>query len=263
MYKFCLTHKYNHKLEKIKYINVGMGNNKFPDNWILDSTGDHISEKNKYYDMYSFHYWLWKNYLDKINNNKWVCFSTYRRFWKTESSFIDSDPLEKKIIQTPPREWDNYNTILTEPTDVSKIKISKIFKKGKKLLIKKPSLIFNPKERNLKFHFDLMHLEGNLDKALDVIDKKEKSEFTNYLNTNTSANFWNLFCCNSTTLLNNWYESVFTWLFKCEEIFGFDNLKAYETGRLYAYLAVRYLPYWFKKYSKTRTWPIYYYNTEE
>ena len=135
MYKFCLTHKYNHKLEKIKYINVGMGNNKFPDNWILDSTGDHISEKNKYYDMYSFHYWLWKNYLDKINNNKWVCFSTYRRFWKSESSFIDSDPLEKKIIQPPPREWDNYNTILTEPTDVSKIKISKIFKKGKKLLI--------------------------------------------------------------------------------------------------------------------------------
>lgn len=108
-----------------------------------------------------------------------------------------------------------------------------------------------------------MHYEGNLDKALDVIDKKEKNEFTHYLNNNISAPVWNLFCCNSKILLNDWYESVFTWLFKCEEIFGFEKLKGYETGRIYAYLAERYLPYWFKKYSKTRNWPIYYYNTED
>jgi hypothetical protein len=263
MYNFCLTHKYNPKLEKINYINVGMGEGKFPDTWFLDSTGNNISAKNKYYDMYSFHYWLWKNYLDKIKKNEWVCFSTYRRFWKNKEFFNESDPLKKKIIQTPPSEWKNYDTILTEPTDLSKIKFSKLFKKGKKLILKNPSIIFKPKRRNIKFHFDLMHYEGNLDKALDVIDKKEKTEFINYLNDNTSANFWNLFCCNSTTLLNNWYESVFTWLFKCEEIFGFENLKGYETGRMYAYLAERYLPYWFKKYSKTRTWPTYYYNTDE
>ena len=51
MYKFCLTHKYNPKLEKINYINVGMGSNKFPHNWLLDNTGENISAKNKYYDM--------------------------------------------------------------------------------------------------------------------------------------------------------------------------------------------------------------------
>ena len=263
MYKFCLTHKYNSKLEQINYRNVGMGSNNFPSDWIRDNTGENISDKNKYYDMYSFHYWLWKNYLDKIKENEWICFSNYRRFWRSNLPFKESDHLKKKIIQTVPKDWEGFDTILTEPTDFSKIKISKLFKKGKKLLIKNPSLLFKPRKRNIKFHFDLMHYEGNLDKALDVIDKKEKTEFINYLNDNTSANFWNLFCCNSTTLLNNWYESVFTWLFKCEEIFGFDNLKGYETGRMYAYLAERYLPYWFKKYSKTRTWPTYYYNTDE
>ena len=263
MYKFCLTHKYNPKLEQINYLNVGMGENKFPNSWIVDSTGDNISKKNKYYDMYSFHYWLWKNYLDKIKDNEWICFSTYRRHWKSEVPFLDSDLLKDKILQTPPDAWKGYNTILTEPTDFSKIKISKMLKKGKKLLIKNPSLLFKPEKRSIKFHFDLMHNEGNLDKALDVIDKKEKHEFIHYLNNNTSAPVWNLFCCNSKILLNDWYESVFTWLFKCEKIFGFENLQGYETGRLYAYLAERYLPYWFKKYSKTRNWPIYFYNTDD
>ena len=32
--------------------------------------------------MYTFHYWLWKNKLSLLDDNKWVCFSTYRRFWK-------------------------------------------------------------------------------------------------------------------------------------------------------------------------------------
>ena len=45
MYKFCLTHKYNPQLENINYLNVGMGNNKFPNSWTLDSTGDNISSK--------------------------------------------------------------------------------------------------------------------------------------------------------------------------------------------------------------------------
>ena len=263
MYKFCLTHKYNPQLENINYLNVGMGDNKFPNTWTLDSTGDNISDKNKYYDMYSFHYWLWKNYLDKLKNNEWVCFSTYRRFWKSDKPFQDSDQLKQKIIQTTPKEWEGFETILTEPTDLSRIKLSKLLKKGKKLILKNPTLLFKPQKRNIKFHFDLMHYEGNLDRALEVIDQKEKNDFTNYLNTNSSTNLWNLFCCNSTDLLNNWYESVFTWLFKCKKIFGFENLKGYETGRLYAYLAERYLPYWFKKYSKTRNWPIYFYNTDD
>ena len=54
-----------------------------------------------------------------------------------------------------------------------------------------------------------------------------------------------LFCCKDPKLLERWYNDVFAWLFKCENIFGFKNLKGYETGRIYAYLAERYLPFWF------------------
>ena len=52
-----------------------------------------------------------------------------------------------------------------------------------------------------------------------------------------------------------YFESVFKWLIKCEKIFGFEKLKGYETGRLYAYLAERYLSYWFEKHHKVKYCP--------
>ena len=57
------------------------------------------------------------------------------------------------------------------------------------------------------------------------------------------------------SVANRWFEAVFSWLFKCEKLFGFENLKGYDTQRLYAYLAERYLSFWFTKYTKTKTWP--------
>ena len=43
--------------------------------------------------------------------------------------------------------------------------------------IKKPILIFNKKKRNLNFHFDLMHGENNLDKAINLLDEVNKKDF--------------------------------------------------------------------------------------
>ena len=40
-----------------------------------------------------------------------------------------------------------------------------------------------------------------------------------------------------------------------KEEFGYKTLKGYDTQRLYAYLAERYLSYWFKKYSKFKELP--------
>ena len=45
-----------------------------------------------------------------------------------------------------------------------------------------------------------------------------------------------------------------------ENIFGFD-LKGYSKTRIYAFLAERYLSYWFNKHTKPFTWPIFFYDT--
>ena len=57
------------------------------------------------------------------------------------------------------------------------------------------------------------------------------------------------------SIANQWFNALFPWLFRCEKIFGFEKLKGYDTQRLYAYLAERYLSYWFNKYTKVLCWP--------
>ena len=51
-------------------------------------------------------------------------------------------------------------------------------------------------------------------------------------------------------IINKWFENLFSWLDRCEKQFKFEHLKNYDTGRLYAYLAERYLSYWFRKNTK-------------
>ena len=250
-------------MDKINYIPVGLGDGEFPKNWITDNTGDNISKKNKYYDMYTFHYWLWKNKLSSLDNNKWICFSNYRRFWKNIENKDSLGDLKNKIIQNIPSEWDNYETVLTEATDLRKFKLSKIIKKGKLLILKKPAVLFKEELRTIKFHFDVMHKDGNLEKAVKLLNDNDRSEFNDYLNNETSLHCWNLLCCRSKIILDKWYQSVFDWLFKCEDIFGFKKLSGYDTGRIYAYLAERYLPFWFKKYSKVTTWPIHFHDNKD
>ena len=52
-----------------------------------------------------------------------------------------------------------------------------------------------------------------------------------------------------------WFDTLFPWLERCEKIFELGSLKGYDTQRLYAYLAERYLSFWFNKYTKTKEWP--------
>ena len=46
---------------------------------------------------------------------------------------------------------------------------------------------------------------------------------------------------------------------KCEKIFGF-NLEGYGKTRMYAFLAERYLSYWFNKYTKPLLWPVIFFD---
>ena len=55
---YIFSHSHFKHIDSTGYIPVGLGDNKFPNSWLRDNTGQNISDKNKYYDMYSFHYWL-------------------------------------------------------------------------------------------------------------------------------------------------------------------------------------------------------------
>ena len=60
-------------------------------------------------------------------------------------------------------------------------------------------------------------------------------------------------------IIDKYFLEVFDWLKKCEKVFGFD-LNGYGQIRMYTFLAERFLPFWFKKYTKSLAWPVTYYD---
>ena len=268
---FCMCLHEHHliNIKKLNYIPVGLGKNNFSTDWVRDNTDDNISVKNPYYGEYTFYYWYWKNMLHENINGSWVGFSGYRYHWAQENT-ISSDLITKNInnnnynnyiLKNIPKEWDSYEVILGEEIFIDKWKLSKIFKHGKKKLLKKP-LAFIKRNQNIELHFDIFHGEGNLNKAINVLEEKDREDFKKFVKEKKSFNRENLFFCKSNKLMDAYFSSVFKWLKNCEDVFGF-NLEGYSMTRIYAFLAERYLAYWFNKYAKPLTWPIFFYDTNK
>ena len=95
----------------------------------------------------------------------------------------------------------------------------------------------------------MFHGTGKIEKAIELLDKKNRNEFREFIYNNNSYNQGNMFITRSTDIMNEYYETIFSWLEKCENLFGFD-LHGYGNQRIYGFLAERFLPFWFKKYSK-------------
>jgi len=258
---FCLTLNPRHKdiIDKLGYIPVGLGENSFQGEWLEDKNEKNIATKNKYYGEYTFHYWLWKN--NKVNFDGWIGFCQYRKFWVNDLNInnnINFENFNKKLIKEIPINLDQYESIIGENFFVNQFRFSKFIKHNLKAMVLKPSLFFNKNERTIKFHFDMMHGAGNLDKAINVLNNKDKKDFNDFVNSEISFNPHNMFICKNKEILYSYYESLFPWLFNCEKIFGFKNLNGFGLQRIYGFLAERYMSYWFKKYTKYKLLPIHF-----
>ena len=262
---YCISLEPTHLsfINNIGYTAVGLGKKIFEKEWMRDIKGQNISKKNKNYGEYTFHYWLWKNNLEKINA-EWIGFCQYRKFWTLQANVnenkIDFKDLNNKVLKEIPLEFNKFDTILGEPIFINQFRMMKFVKKGLKIIIKKPSTILNKKKRTISFHFDIMHGDGNLSKAINLLEEKDREEFRSFVNTEVSFNPQNMFITKSKTILKEYYESLFPWLERCEKIFGFENLKGYGQTRIYTFLAERFMSYWFKKYTNYTTLPIIFYD---
>ena len=257
---FCLTLEPSHLkfIKTLDYTPVGLGEKLFPKDCLGDKNGINISHKNKYYGEYTFHYWLWKNYLNHINQ-EWIGFCQYRKFWAlnfTPNNELNLSNLNNKVLKKIPDDFNQFEVILGDPFFVNKRKIMKFLKKGFPLVASNPKVLFDEKARNIKFHFDLMHGRNNLDKAIDLLNEENKNDFRNFVNREVSFNPHNMFICKSKKLLSSYYNEVFPWLEKCEQLFGFEDLKGYGLTRIYGFLAERFMSYWFKKNAKFKELPI-------
>lgn len=257
----CLHNQLYKKVKNLGYIPVGLGAENFSSKWLRDNTNENISYKNSYYGEYTFHYWIWKNQISHFHDNKWIGFCTYRRFWLNSQKKIEVTNFKEfndSVLNEIPNEWEKFDVILADKINLEQIKWSKIFKYGKKALLHNPKAIFK-KKRNIKFHFDMFHGTHILTEAIKLLNNEDKIDFYKYITQNNSFNQANMFVCKSKKLLEKYYQSIFPWLERCEKIFGFD-LEGYGKIRIYAFLAERFLPYWFHKHAKVLEWPIFFYD---
>lgn len=252
-------------LEKLDLILAGVGEKKFPNNYITCLDGINIQNKQKYYSELTFHYWLWKNEFGNLDNKTWIGFCQKRRFWINKNSInneIEKNSFSNQVLQSVPDEWDGFDSVICEPIYVNNVKKMKMIKRGFKSIIKDPSIFFNKKKQSLTFHFDMHHGYGNLNKAINLLNKEDRKDFFDYCNKSISYNPHIMFIAKP-NIVNKWFETLFPWLLRCEKEFGFKNLLGYDTQRLYAYLAERYLSFWFNKYTKTIYWPWKFFDTTQ
>ena len=254
---YCVTDKDLLCLKNLPCKLAGVGKSNFSKEYNLANTLDNIDYKEKYYSELTFHYWFWKNEMKNLENNTWIGFCQKRRFWikkNISKNDITTYNLKNHILSEPPEEWKSYNSVICDPIYVNGVNKVKLLKRGFKSLIRDPEIFFNKKKQTVKLHFDMHHGYGNLEKAINLLDDSDRDEFRNYVENQVCFNP-NIMFIAKIDIANQWFEKLFPWLFRCEKIFSFENLKGYDSQRLYAYLAERYLSFWFKKYSKYIEWP--------
>ena len=253
---FNVTNRADPLLDELYCQPAGVGKDKFPDNYLECKSGDNIFHKDPHYAEYVFHYWFWKNQLKNYDKNSWIGFCQYRRYWLKEdydkNITINRKNLKDNVLNAIPLSWKNYDAVIAKKIYVDNPKFMKIVKRGFRNFIKDPSILFNNQKQTVKLHFDMFHGYGMLDKAIDLMNNNDRDNFREYVNKSRSFNPHHMFITHP-KIMNEWFKSVFEWLFRCEEKFGFNSLSGYET-RLYGYLAERYLSYWFNKYTNPIEW---------
>ena len=123
---FCTTLEPEHYnfIKDLGYVPVGLGEKNFGNNWHRDNSGENISKKNKNYAELTYHYWFWKNYLDKYDG-EWIGFCHYRKFWSLKSHSsedINYNSLGSQVLKKIPNDYNEYETILGEPFFVNQFR---------------------------------------------------------------------------------------------------------------------------------------------
>ena len=204
---YCISHKFYKNLDNMGFNIIGSGayNKKFPSHWLKDSTGKkNISKKNLNYGSLTSIYWIWKNKINRINNNDYISFFHYRRFWlkKKHDKNITPNNLKKNVLKSIPIEYTKYDALMCNQIDLKGYKFSKLIKKGKRSFLKDPTILFNKKKHTINLHFDIFHINNGLIKAANLLEKKDKKDFIFYINNQTSFYPLSIFIIKKNILLN-------------------------------------------------------------
>tara|TARA_Y100000294_G_scaffold105950_1_gene98415 strand:+ start:197 stop:994 length:798 start_codon:yes stop_codon:yes gene_type:complete len=248
---YCVTNMEISYLNKIPYNLAAVGNGNFSKNYIRCDNKENIYHKEKNYSELTFHYWFWKNILNSTNS-EWIGFCQKRRFWiksESEGENINANNLNDHLLTHLPDKIGGYDSLICKSIPVTGAKKSKLLKRGWRNIIKNPLILIDKNKHTISLHFDMHHGYGNLNRAINILSEDDREDFRTYVKTKNVFNPHIMFI-SKREVIDKWFKSLFPWLERCEKEFGFNELQGYDKTRLYAYLAERYLSFWFKKYTK-------------
>lgn len=166
-------------------------------NYLSDTTGDNISNKNKNFCELTALYWLWKNNL-KEDYLGLVHYRRYFNFKEKPKKHISSNELENELM------YDNVKNIIKENLETKKYDI--ILPKKKKIY------------KAIDDHYKMCHIEEDWNKLIEIILKK----YPNYQDVikktlkNEELYAFNMFIT-SKDIFKNYMEWLFDILFEVEK----------------------------------------------
>ncbi|MBR0513656.1 MAG: DUF4422 domain-containing protein [Clostridia bacterium] len=211
---------------------------KYPENYVLDNTGDNISEKNRPYSEFTATYWIWKNaQCDTVGINH------YRRY------FIRGG-------------WMAYFLSLASGKFFQKkrlrgIDVDRIFSKGINCIL--------PKKQFRLFHtmqeeFEIYHSKTLLEDTEAIIRETQPQYLKTY--RQVMDGYENYLKCNC-ILPKYLYDKYCEWMFG---IFSELEKKGYgKTFREFAFLGERLMNVWFefhKSVGVIKAKELFYVNTD-
>ena len=142
---------------------LGVGNNDFPNHWLCEKSGKNINQLNKFYGEHSGIYWVWKNCMNEYNQDDWIGFCHYRKFWlnnfykrKQKKSF---ENLFDNLLKNNNLIFQNNDVILVQPIIYRNKNLLEDFYSVHKTKILEDSSSFL--SNDLKKDF-LIHLSSNI-----------------------------------------------------------------------------------------------------
>ena len=226
---YCLSFKHYNLVGKLpNFIKpLGLGKEKYPDNWLVENTGQNIANLNKYYGQYTGIYWIWKNQLIDMNDNDWIGTCEYRKYWLnnlfTKKQKFSTRSLYSNLLQTDNQIFDKCEAVLVQP------------------------IFF--KTENVNEQFNKIHKVDILKSCLGFLDQKDREPFKKFLKKNmlsapplfiTKVKIFKKFC-----------EQIFPVLNRCYDYFNKNEMCYEENIRLPAFFIERFSSFWFEEYCKT------------
>ena len=189
---YIATHKkYKFPINEEIYKPIFVGREE--KNYLSDTTGDNISNKNKNFCELTALYWLWKNDLKE----DYLGLVHYRRYFNFKEK-------PKKHISSNELEYDNVKNIIKENLETKKYDI--ILPKKKKIY------------KAIDDHYKICHIEEDWNKLIEIILKK----YPNYQDVikktlkNEELYAFNMFIT-SKDRFKNYMEWLFDILFEVEK----------------------------------------------